>query len=90
MIRTGQQRRFDTEATQQEKVNSVDLVTEVDKAVEAFITQQIHNAYPDHKFIGEESYEGQQITDDPTWIVDPIDGTTNFVRSMDTPWSAPP
>lgn len=69
MIEAGQARRFATEATQDEKLNSVDvsslpgpfgqaearlvlmgqLVTEVDKAVEDFITRRIKAAYPDHK-----------------------------------------
>ncbi|KAL7420847.1 hypothetical protein Q5752_004800 [Cryptotrichosporon argae] len=81
MIREGQEKRFASEsATELEKINSVDLVTEVDKAVEVFIVDKIKEAYPDHEFIGEESYSGQHITDKPTWIGDPIDGTTNFVH----------
>ncbi|GFZ48020.1 hypothetical protein JCM24511_05768 [Saitozyma sp. JCM 24511] len=68
IIRDGQQKRFETEASQDEKLNSVDLVTEVDKAVEAFITDKITKQYPDHQFIGEETYTGQKITDEPTWI----------------------
>ncbi|WVQ70781.1 hypothetical protein IAR50_000303 [Cryptococcus sp. DSM 104548] len=86
LIREGQENRFASESTQEdEKLNSVDLVTEVDKAVEKFIVGKITEAYPDHKFIGEESYEGQQITDAPTWIAyndSPIDGTTNFVHGF--------
>lgn len=45
----------------------------------------IQAKYPDHKFIGEESWAaGQQadVTDAPTWIIDPIDGTTNFVKGF--------
>ncbi|ODN83056.1 hypothetical protein L202_01281 [Cryptococcus amylolentus CBS 6039] len=83
LIREGQENRFASESTHEdEKLNSVDLVTEVDKAVEKFIVGKITEAYPDHKFIGEESYNGQKITDAPTWIVDPIDGTTNFVHGF--------
>ncbi|KAL0252599.1 hypothetical protein I308_101991 [Cryptococcus tetragattii IND107] len=83
IIREGQEKRFASESAQEdEKANSVDLVTEVDKAVEKFIVERIREAYPSHKFIGEESYEGQQITDEPTWIGDPIDGTTNFVHGF--------
>ncbi|KAE8539910.1 hypothetical protein D1P53_003848 [Cryptococcus gattii VGV] len=70
IIREGQEKRFASESAQEdEKANSVDLVTEVDKAVEKFIVERIRETYPSHKFIGEESYEGQQITDEPTWIV---------------------
>ncbi|WWC72630.1 uncharacterized protein I206_106594 [Kwoniella pini CBS 10737] len=83
MIRSGQQKRFSSESSNEdEKANSVDLVTEVDKAVEAFITKKIKETYPDHQFIGEETFNGQKITDEPTWIVDPIDGTTNFIHGF--------
>ncbi|KAM0787412.1 hypothetical protein ACM66B_003495 [Microbotryomycetes sp. NB124-2] len=67
------------------KKNSVDLVTETDQAVEKFILSEIKQKYPKHKFIGEESYaagEVVELTDEPTWIVDPI-GTTNFVHQFD-------
>ncbi|CAI5464223.1 unnamed protein product [Closterium sp. Yama58-4] len=61
----------------------VDLVTETDKQCEALIMQHITAAYPSHKFIGEEesSVHGTAgLSDDPTWMVDPLDGTTNFVH----------
>ncbi|GFZ49654.1 Inositol monophosphatase 2 [Saitozyma sp. JCM 24511] len=81
MIRAGQAKRFASQATTEStKSNSVDLVTEVDKAVEAFIYRRIKETFPDHAFIGEETYAGQSIPDAPTWIVDPIDGTTNFIH----------
>lgn len=84
MIRQGQAKRFASGAQNDQKMNSVDLVTEVDQAVEAFITEKILKTYPDHKFIGEETYKGGpfNITDEPTWIVDPIDGTTNFIHGF--------
>ncbi|RSH76687.1 uncharacterized protein EHS24_005435 [Apiotrichum porosum] len=66
------------------KKNAVDLVTETDQAVEDFIRKAISDKYPSHKFIGEESSEGKEkpvLTDDFTWIVDPIDGTMNFVHA---------
>jgi len=69
-----------------EKKNRVDLVTETDQAVEKLIKETIFTTFPSHKFIGEESYAGGErpdLTDDPTWIVDPIDGTTNFVHNFD-------
>ncbi|GAA5847660.1 hypothetical protein JCM5353_006855 [Sporobolomyces roseus] len=68
------------------KKNRVDLVTEVDQAVEAFIKSEISSTYPSFKFIGEESFAGGErvdLTDEPTFIVDPIDGTTNFVHAID-------
>ena len=40
-----------------------------------------------HRFIGEESYEEKEkLTDEPTWMVDPIDGTNNFIHAF--PYSA--
>ncbi|XP_050309212.1 uncharacterized protein LOC126745412 [Anthonomus grandis grandis] len=62
------------------------LVTEYDRKVEAVLIEKIKRAYPSHKHIGEEETECKgvipKLTDDPTWIIDPIDGTANFVRSM--------
>ncbi|XP_017784533.1 PREDICTED: inositol monophosphatase 3-like [Nicrophorus vespilloides] len=63
-----------------------DLVTQYDRKIEDILIKQIKNKFPDHKFIGEEecSIAGRKpiLTDDPTWIIDPIDGTANFVRSF--------
>ncbi|KAK7079239.1 Inositol monophosphatase 2 [Halocaridina rubra] len=67
------------------KSSAVDLVTESDKAVEKIMIDGLSNAFPDHKFIGEESVSAGEkcvFTDDPTWIIDPIDGTMNFVHSF--------
>ncbi|KAI9569488.1 myo inositol monophosphatase [Boletus coccyginus] len=68
-----------------EKKNSADLVTEYDVAVENLVMTEIKNAYPNFRFIGEESYASGMrtaLTDDPTFCVDPIDGTTNFVHGF--------
>ncbi|KAG1830865.1 myo inositol monophosphatase [Suillus variegatus] len=68
-----------------EKKNSVDLVTEYDVAVEELVKSEITKAYPSFKFIGEESYSSgtrNELTDEPTFCVDPIDGTTNFVHGF--------
>lgn len=69
----------------QQKSTHVDLVTETDKKCEQVIHSMLLQQFPSHKFIGEEqaSAEGGQppLTDDPTWMVDPLDGTTNFVHS---------
>lgn len=62
------------------KQNSSDLVTEFDCKVEEFVRAKMTAAYPDFDFLGEESYKaGQKLRDVPTFIVDPIDGTLNFV-----------
>ncbi|KAK8730716.1 hypothetical protein OTU49_007883 [Cherax quadricarinatus] len=67
------------------KSSAVDLVTETDKAVEKLLITGLSSAFPDHKFIGEESVAGGEkcvLTDEPTWIIDPVDGTMNFVHSF--------
>lgn len=67
------------------KKNSADLVTETDKAVEKFIIGELKERYPDYEFYGEETYvPGMKLSDRPTWVVDPIDGTTNFVHTFST------
>jgi len=66
----------------------LDLVTETDKAIEEFAKCQFLSSFPSHSFLGEESVAAGQkceLSDNPTWIVDPIDGTTNFVHGV--PWS---
>ncbi len=55
------------------------LVTEVDLAAEKMITEAIEAQFPDHNILGEE--EGQKAKNsDYDWIIDPIDGTTNFAH----------
>ncbi|KAK9818040.1 hypothetical protein WJX72_006139 [[Myrmecia] bisecta] len=67
-----------------EHKGSVDLVTETDKQCEALISSALREAFPDHSFIGEEESSAAgstaALTDAPTWMVDPLDGTTNFVH----------
>lgn len=67
------------------KSSDIDLVTEWDQKVEKLLINGISSKYPDHKFIGEESTAtGQklELTNAPTWIIDPIDGTMNFVHGL--------
>ncbi|CAL9729754.1 inositol monophosphatase 2 [Monosporozyma unispora] len=68
-----------------DKANAVDLVTKYDKQIEQTIKEKIYAKYGDKfKFIGEEEYvPGEtKITNDPTFILDPIDGTTNFIHAF--------
>ncbi|CAN8064631.1 unnamed protein product [Agarophyton chilense] len=62
--------------------SQTDPVTETDHAVEAFIFGKIRARFNQHCFIGEESASDTEWTDEPTWIVDPIDGTANFVHRI--------
>lgn len=63
------------------KSNKNDLVTEIDKKTEQFFIEKIRHKYPGHKILGEEGL-GDQITSTEgiIWMVDPIDGTMNFVH----------
>ena len=65
-----------------EKENFTDLVTETDKAVEQFLFNEFKKNFPNHRFIGEETSAKVGLTSDPTWIIDPIDGTMNFVHTF--------
>lgn len=57
-----------------------DLVTDVDQRVEQEIISVVHKAYPSHGFLCEEG--GEISGDDYQWIIDPIDGTRNFVHGF--------
>ncbi|TPX18913.1 uncharacterized protein E0L32_011391 [Thyridium curvatum] len=63
---------------------AVDIVTETDQAVEKMVSTRLRAAYPAYEFVGEETYVAgvTKITDAPTFIVDPIDGTTNFIHGF--------
>ncbi len=60
-----------------------DFVTEVDHAAERVIIETLLAAYPDHGILAEESgrTHGSQ-TSDHLWIIDPLDGTTNFIHGL--------
>uniref|UniRef100_A0AC35TTM2 Inositol-1-monophosphatase n=1 Tax=Rhabditophanes sp. KR3021 TaxID=114890 RepID=A0AC35TTM2_9BILA len=74
------------------KSTNTDLVTETDQAIEKHLIDGLSAAFPDHKFIGEESdaagIKGEWSDVEPgeppkvVWIIDPIDGTTNFVHRI--------
>jgi myo-inositol-1(or 4)-monophosphatase len=58
-----------------------DLVTAVDKEVEAFLCEKILMNYPNHGIVGEEgTFERDPSQFETLWVIDPIDGTTNFVH----------
>ncbi|MFN4257906.1 MAG: inositol monophosphatase family protein [Gemmataceae bacterium] len=62
-----------------------DLVTDADLASQRAIQAYLQDRFPDHGFLGEEEGAGQQrpgLDAPPTWIVDPIDGTTNYVHDF--------
>jgi myo-inositol-1(or 4)-monophosphatase len=58
-----------------------DFVSEVDHAAEEAIISVLKDAYPDHGFLGEESgYKDREA--EYLWIIDPLDGTTNFLHGV--------
>merc|ERR1711915_896392 len=75
---------FTKEKMISEKSAPNDLVTETDQQVEKMLIGGLREKFPQSKFIGEESVAGGEkcnLTDQPTWVIDPIDGTTNFVHT---------
>jgi len=59
-----------------------DFVTEVDKAAEKEIIYHLRKAYPDHSILGEEGGSLPGSNPDYQWIIDPLDGTTNFIHGL--------
>ncbi|WP_373532153.1 inositol monophosphatase family protein [Vampirovibrio sp.] len=65
------------------KGTSIDLVTAVDKECDAAIVDVLRKACPDILFVTEETFqEGQSIDLSNTWVVDPLDGTTNYAHGF--------
>lgn len=64
-----------------EHKGSIDLVTDADKASEKYIVGELQKAFPHHGILGE---EGARVegTSDYLWVIDPIDGTTNFAHGF--------
>jgi myo-inositol-1(or 4)-monophosphatase len=59
-----------------------DFVTDIDRKAEADIIATIRRAHPDHAFLAEES--GRSGDSEYVWIIDPLDGTTNFLHGFPT------
>lgn len=77
---------WDAERTVEYK-GTVDLVTATDKKCEDLIFELLKSKFPSHSFVGEESVAAADgkipdVGDEPTWFVDPLDGTTNFVHGF--------
>lgn len=68
------------------KSSAIDLVTEYDQEAEALIISRLRAAFPDHLVLGEEGTRDEAAVagsgETPTWIVDPIDGTSNFSHAF--------
>ncbi|MGX6442096.1 inositol monophosphatase family protein [Neobacillus sp. K501] len=67
----------------QTKSNPNDLVTNIDKEIEQFFINKIRTTFPAHKILGEEGLGDElEDLDGIVWIIDPIDGTMNFVHQQ--------
>jgi myo-inositol-1(or 4)-monophosphatase len=60
--------------------SAFNIVTEADKAAESEVIQTIREIFPNHKILGEESGALDADSADHRWIIDPLDGTTNFAH----------
>ena len=63
------------------KTGDNNLVTEIDKASEKVITDFIKKKYPSHSILAEEG-SGEQKDSEYLWVIDPLDGTTNFAHGL--------
>ena len=59
-----------------------DFATEVDRAAERAIASTVREFYPDHGFLGEEGGSRPGRGEEVVWIVDPLDGTANYLRQI--------
>lgn len=64
------------------KKSANDFVSEIDEQAEQEIIRQLRRVYPDHAILGEESGRSGPDDADYLWVIDPLDGTTNFVRGI--------
>ena len=76
-----QMKYFGNISSLEKKSNNIDLLTNADTESEEYIVCQIKSSFPNHSIITEEN---KNITKDSdyTWIIDPLDGTTNFTHNL--------
>src|SRR5512146_932189 len=65
-----------------DKKGVIDLVTDVDIAVERMFRAMIAERFPDHQVLAEELGGGSAVPPGPCWVFDPIDGTTNYAHGL--------
>ena len=62
--------------------NQTNPVTDADKRSEEYLKEAILRQYPDHAILAEEGSQVESETSDFTWVVDPLDGTVNFLNGL--------
>jgi len=72
--------KLDSYEVQEKGTN--DFVTEIDQSAEKEVIYHIQKAHPDHSFLGEEGGIQGNKDSDYLWIIDPLDGTTNFIHGI--------
>jgi myo-inositol-1(or 4)-monophosphatase len=65
-----------------DKKGAIDLVTEVDVAIERMFREMVAERFPDHAVLAEEMGGSLAVPEGPCWVFDPIDGTTNFAHGL--------
>jgi myo-inositol-1(or 4)-monophosphatase len=76
---------FRTDIDVEIKSGKTDVVTQADRDAQARVVEVIHDEFPGDPVVGEEGDEMESVPDHgPAWIVDPIDGTANYVRGIQT------
>ena len=79
------QQNTEIETKEQGEGHGSAVLTQTDMKVEQHLIKGLSAKFPDHRFIGEESVSNdgliKEFTNAPTWIIDPIDGTMNFIHS---------
>ena len=75
--------QYRTDLTVETKDSKMDYVTEADTGAQHRVIETIREKYPEAVVVGEEEDERKRApTDGDAWVIDPIDGTTNFVRGV--------
>ncbi|HEV2982999.1 MAG TPA: inositol monophosphatase family protein, partial [Vicinamibacterales bacterium] len=83
VVRAGQlQMAHFGQTFQIDKKGTIDLVTEVDVAVERMFRALIAERFPDHQVLAEEMGGAAAVPPGPCWVFDPIDGTTNYAHGV--------
>lgn len=79
-------RYFHADTLEKTSKGGIDFVTNADLAVDEYLRKQLRTAYPGITVLTEETAPkdySAMLTDDPMWVVDPLDGTANFARGDD-------
>lgn len=66
----------------EQKGSNVNLVTKYDKLIQDFLIEELTKVVPNANFLGEEGDDNKELTDGFCFIIDPIDGTTNFIKGF--------